>query len=367
MNPAKSIASIGVLAFAGCALTGCPEPARPDGGGDSGIDAVLDVSADVSVVEDASDTTVMDVYREDVGPVPTGCHLLDAAVDVLPMFQPDAGDVATRDASLLDPGGYPPLRGPGGPSTTFLPAQLNTPCAYLNGGPTDQDHHNTVLMIDGYLVMPWAHEHGGGGVSVWEFTDPCHPVPVATAIDAQMRESHTAGFSFIGGRWMVVASLTGIQFWDIADFHAMRMVRDLTLPGVSYPDAYRRTVLSTFWQAPFVYVAGADNGIFIVDATDPRNPVLVRQYVTQPAFRVTSVQAVGNLLVAFSTEGSRTTLLDIGDPTTPRDIPGGTFLIHDGTVTPGGIPRYQSSYSGHMNGNRTYYARNVLGRRPAHC
>lgn len=322
-------------------LDGLGDLGAADAGPDAGVDAVA--LPDLPPVVDAP-------IPEELPPPATGCHLL---ADAGPSPPPS-------DAGPPEPGAWPPLRGPGGPSRRFAPDRLNAPCAYLHGGPTDRDHHNTVLMYDGYLVMPWAHQSGGGGVSVWDFSDACHPAHVATVTDARMREPHTVGFSPVGGRWMVTASLAGIEFWDVADLHRVRMVREFALPGVTYPDAYRRVVMSTFWQAPYVYVGAADNGLFVVDASDPRAPVLVDQYVPSPAMSVGGVQAIGNLLVLISSEGSRTTLLDITDPARPRPIPGGSFIIRDaaeGVAT----RRAQAAYSGHVNGDRVFYARHVLG------
>ncbi|MEZ4393732.1 MAG: Ig-like domain-containing protein [Polyangiales bacterium] len=332
------------------ALAACSEPAAP-----TAMDAAADAPADDIVAQDLGVTDVPDVSdvlaAQDVPPAPIRCELGDAAVNL-----PSVASPMQFDASV--DGG--PSRGPGGPRRSFRADELDRACAYLHGGPTDRDHHNGVFILDGHLYMPWAHESGGGGVSVWTFDDPCAPVHVGTTIDARMRETHAPGFQFSDRRWMVATSLTGIQFWDITDPAHPRMVRDLTLPGVVYPDSYQRVVMSTFWQAPYVYVGSADNGVFIVDARDPENPSLVRQVALDPPLRVGGVHAIGNLLVVMSTEGSRTALLDLSDPANPRPIPGGSFLIDDGTLV-AGRPRVMTSYMGHVNGNRAYHARHITG------
>jgi hypothetical protein len=104
----------------------------------------------------------------------------------------------------------------------------------------------------------------------------------------------------------------------------------LKFDGFFYPDAYARVVLSVFWQAPYVYVATADNGIYIVDASDPRNPTLVGQYIFEPVLRAGQVHAVGNLLITTAAEGTRAALLDISNPAAPRPIPGGDFVLRTG-------------------------------------
>jgi len=129
----------------------------------------------------------------------------------------------------------------------------------------------------------------------------------------------------------------------------------LTFKGVFWPDAYARVVLSVFWQAPYVYAAAADNGVFVIDGSDPAAPVPIAKYKFDPPLRAGAVFAVGNLLVVMAAEGSRTALLDISDPARPTAIPGGTFEIADGA----GVR--QEQYHGHLNGDRTWYARKSNG------
>ena len=51
--------------------------------------------------------------------------------------------------------------GPGGPAVTFDEGELFAACAHLQGDPLrTADHHNHVVMHDGYLIMPWAPEEG---------------------------------------------------------------------------------------------------------------------------------------------------------------------------------------------------------------
>lgn len=281
----------------------------------------------------------------DAGPPPTGCHLW-------------TGDAGTTDAGPLPmPSEFPPPVGPGAPNVAFAEAELHTACAYLPVGPTDENHHNTGFMLDGYLVRPWAHERGRGGIAVWDISDACNPVLVSNVLDEQIRETHATGLSNVGGRFISVASLGGIQIWDAADVASLRKVVDFTLPGVVYPNSYMRVVMSTFWQAPYMFIGGSDNGIFIVDASDAESPVLVAQYTPMPRFRVGQVIAVGNLLYAFSSEGSLAAIIDIGDPTAPRPIPGGTFSITNGMLDRFGRPSPQPAYFGHVNGWRTYHPR----------
>lgn len=286
----------------------------------------------------------------DGGAPVTGCDL----------WTGDAG-APTDGGMTLDPAAFPPATGPGGPNVAFTEPELGEHCAYLPVGPMDENHHNSGFFLDGYFVRPWAHERGRGGMAVWDISDPCSPMLVANVLDEQIRETHATGLSNIGGRFVTVASLGGIQIWDMADVTAPEMLVDLTLPEVSYPNAYERTVMSTFWQAPYIYVGASDNGVYIVDASDASDPQLIGQYLPEPLFRVGQVVAVGNHLYTFSSEGPIAAILDIRDPANPRPIPGGNYTISDGTVDRLGRPMPLPAYFGHVSGGYTFHPRIAFG------
>lgn len=260
-------------------------------------------------------------------------------------------------AAPASPGAFPASKGPGGPARSFSADELGVNCAFLDGGPEDEkDHHNALTMLDGYLVMPWAPEWGGGGIATFTFDDPCNPTPVGRSFSPLMRETHAAGFAKRNGDWhAVVNSVNGIQFWDLSDMKAPKDYGQLAFKGVFWPDAYARVVLSVFWQAPYVYAAAADNGLYVIDGSDPAAPVAIFKHVFDPPLRAGAVFAVGNLLVVMAAEGSRTALLDISDPARPTPIPGGSFEITDGA----GVR--QDAYHGHLNGDKTWYARKSNG------
>ncbi len=211
------------------------------------------------------------------------------------------------------------IAGPGGPARSFTADQLDTPCAALTGGPEDVEHHNLVGMYDGWLVVPWAPESGGGGVSLFQFDDPCAPVKVGEAYSATMRESHTLAIAEVAGRTVLAVDMHvdgdhgGIGFWDLTDPTAPVWLSQLELPGYDYPDAYFRVALSTFWQGDRLYVSAGFLGIFVVDVSDPAAPVILENF-TEVAFLAGSVHAIGNVALASSGGLLKTMTLDIGDP-----------------------------------------------------
>lgn len=288
----------------------------------------------------------------------------DAARDAGPPPRRDLCDPTLEPGPFPAPDAWEPNRGPGGPARTFDPAELYVTCAYLDGGERDTtDHHNLVTMFDGYLLMPWAPEWGRGGLTFWDVSDPCAPRVVGSGYSDTMRETHAIGFSTFEGRWAVVDQVgrlltlggAGIQFWDISDPAAPVAVADLEIPEAAYPDSYARVPLSVFWQVPYAYVGGADLGVHIVDAADPRRPVYLSTYRFDPILRVGQVQVIGNLLIATAAEGARTVLLDVSDPEHPEPIPGGDFLAHDAE----GVPR--EAYFTNFASGFVYYARKDAG------
>lgn len=241
----------------------------------------------------------------------------------------------------------------------FEPGELFQSCAFLDGGPSDADHHNLVVMFDGYLMMPWSPEWGGGGITFFDVSDPCNPAAVGSTTSGDMRETHAVGFSQIAGRWYtatahVEAGLLntggGVMFWDVTNPAQPLSLSTLELPGHLYPDAYARVIQSSFWQGDYLYVGGSDNGLYIVDASDPINPALVAQEAFEPTLRVGQVQVVGNLLIATAAEGPRTVLLDLSIPTEPQPIAGGDFVLEDSD----GIAR--EAYFANVSDGKVWYA-----------
>lgn len=266
---------------------------------------------------------------------------------------------ARPEPGYPEPGDWPPQTGPGGPAVAYEADALYQNCAFLDGGFSDSDHHNLVVMFDGYLLMPWAPEWGAGGLTFFDVSDPCNPATVGSNTSGDMRETHAIGFSEVGGRWYAVTAHVeegllntggGVMFWDVTNPEQPLPLSTLELPGHLYPDAYARVVQSTFWQGDYVYAGGSDNGLYIVDASDPLNPTLAHQEAFDPTLRVGQVQVVGNLLIATAAEGPRTVLLDVSLPTQPQPIAGGDFTLEDSA----GVPR--EAYFANVTAGMVWYA-----------
>jgi hypothetical protein len=259
--------------------------------------------------------------------------------------------------------------GPGIAPVQFTDDLLWSHCAYLDGGPEDADHHNLLVPWDGWLVLPWAPEYSGGGLSFFDISEPCAPEKVGEGWDRGMRESHSLAFSTRLGRYVAVdyhggidfeteVMLGGVQIWDIRDVAAPRKVVDVPLPDYLYPDAYARVTLSVSWQGTWLFAAGADNGVYVIDTTDPETPEYASMITFDPPLRVAAFHVVGNLGIATSAEGSRVVMVDISDPLDPSPIPGGDFDTRDDV---GEITEY---YFSNLAGRWALFARKEGGGGP---
>lgn len=272
----------------------------------------------------------------------------------------------TPPAGFPAPDARPALRGPGGPAVTFPEDALLQGCAFLAGPETDLvlNHHNLLMPYRGHLVMPWASEWGQGGLSLFEMDDPCAPVKVSDAEANLMRETHAIGFLHLpagdphAGDYAVVNQSRGVMIWDLTDPLAPVVASELELPDTFWPDAYARVVFAVSWQYPWLYVAAADNGLFVIDTTDPYAPALVTHAPFDPVLRAGSLFALGTELLVVSAEQTEAALLDLSIPDAPQLHLGGRFTIRSGD----GEPR--EAYSGNLVGPYALFARKDEGAGP---
>ncbi len=263
-----------------------------------------------------------------------------ALIGLVVACKPAPVDTAAAGYAFPEPDAWGITEGPGGPARTFTSEELFQACGYVLGGPGDHEHHNLLVMYDGYLVHPWAPEDGGGGISFFDATDPCEPQLVGQTWDDRMRETHTLAFGQADDREYLAVdyldpddgTVGGVGFWDITDRSAPVWVSQLATPNFSYPDSYLRVTFSSFWLGDVLYHAGAFNGLHVIDASDPLNPVLVRTVTFEGLpHMVGSFTVVGDVGIAASASTARVVTLDVSDPFDPRPIPGGDILGSDAT------------------------------------
>lgn len=165
-----------------------------------------------------------------------------------------------------------------------------------------------------------------------------------TDADTQaIRKPRGYGFSSsYPGDYVVLQATNGIQFWDWTDVSNPVLLKYMVLPGMQASTGYSTgSAWWVFWQAPYVYIGGSVSGLYVVDASDPQNPVLVKQMPTSQTggFLLGPVFVVGNLLVGSTMNKPGYVTFDISDPKNP-------ILIKAQTT---GLP---TIYSILLNGNK---------------
>src|SRR5690606_38044019 len=91
------------------------------------------------------------------------------------------------------------------------------------------------------------------------------------------------------------------------------------LPGEQGAD-YENVAWQSTWQGRYMYVAGGDVGICIVDTADPTNPQFLKQVPSSSTggFRVGPLFAVGDYLVISNMDQNGAyAVLDISEPADP--------------------------------------------------
>jgi hypothetical protein len=177
-------------------------------------------------------------------------------------------------------------------------------------------------VINGYLVV-------AGNENFWfyDVSDPAAPKQVAHAVTPGARggeaESHTVSYARYGNNlYMVTLSGTGIDTWNVNDVKAPKHIGVLKISPTNYGD-YTNAIWGVSWQGQYIYVGATNNGIKIVDATDPTQLKAAGDIATSDYGNVSAgpLDAIGNVLVVTTPkENGGIATLDISNPTQPKRL-----------------------------------------------
>lgn len=212
--------------------------------------------------------------------------------------------------------------GPGLGNLTYEASELFQPVGFIES----PEGHGNAAMVGGYLMAMYSSDGGGspsdGGIEMWDVSNPRQPQMVKRfESDAthRIREPHGFGFSTsYPFDVLAVQSEQGVQFWDVTDPLDLKLLGELDLPHIDGGDY--AGIWWLFFQAPYVYAAGINEGLYIIDAHDPTAPSLAAWMPTSELTGMNPAQAyaVGNLLILAEQQGARIVTLDISDPVRPR-------------------------------------------------
>lgn len=237
-----------------------------------------------------------------------------------------------------------PVQGPGLGNLGYTPAELFKPVSWIRrdaqGTPETYPGRkafglNVGIMHNGYFLTLFAPDsgQGPGGFLVYDVSNP-RAIQLVRRIyepegrTAEFREAHAIGASTIGGRhYIAIATTKGVEFWDFTDVHDAQQVRKVALPTVNAGD-YANVSWQLWWQAPYLYVASANHGVYIIDAANPATAALASRGAGKPnpvpigelgGFRVGPIFAMGNQMVLTSMDNSDGfASLDLSDPLNPK-------------------------------------------------
>ncbi len=214
--------------------------------------------------------------------------------------------------------------GPGLGNIDCGDAEYFKPFTFLEN-PTGPKGTNVSVMIRGYFMTIFAPDsgHPPGEMGIYDVSNPKAPMEVRhiEGGDANsFREAHSLPVALIDGKqYIAIQTIQGLQFWDFTDPVAPTRVSSLSLPGVNGGD-YENVSWQTSWQGRYLYVAGGNQGIYVVDAGDPSQPELLEQIPTSQTggFRVGPIFALGDhLVISNMDQGGAYAVLDITVPDSP--------------------------------------------------
>jgi len=216
--------------------------------------------------------------------------------------------------------------GPGIGNIDCAGNEVFEPLAFIdhdNGG--DPHGQNVTVMIRGYFLTVYAPDSGlpPGRIGVYDVSNPRSPTEARYYSGPEtnnFREQHSLPIGLIDGKqYIAMQTRDGIQFWDFTDPLNAYVAGSIDLPGVTGGD-YENVAWQAAWQGQYLYVAGGNQGIYVIDAADPMNPDLRNQVSTGSTggFRVGPIFAMGDVMVISNMDqGGSYAVLNISDPENP--------------------------------------------------
>ena len=165
---------------------------------------------------------------------------------------------------------------------------------------------------DGYLYVGT-----GATLSVWNMADPANPVYAGRSADAPAAgpiRALTMVGDYLYAAWNTPSDTGGLTVYALNDPAHPTVVAEIDDYIAS--DFKRPSGLAA--SGNYVYVGDADNGLVVLDATDPLNPTFVG--TVSGVFEFDAMATFGNTLLATGTSfigGRNVDVIDLTDPAAP--------------------------------------------------
>ena len=212
--------------------------------------------------------------------------------------------------------------------SSLLNKALNNKLVRGNAGYGKQ---NQPAAHGGYLAIA-----GNGLHTFVNVSDPYNPRIVKQVQSPSYRaggeqENHQISFAKYpdGNEYMVSISGVGIDLWNVTNIGSnVTHVKEVRLPGINYGDV-DGAIWGVGWQGKYIYVGATNNGVYVIDVSDVRNPKdavspnTPTSYEAIPTRNWNNIKAgpifpIGNLL-AFGApkDANGVVTLDISNPGRP--------------------------------------------------
>jgi len=171
-------------------------------------------------------------------------------------------------------------------------------------------------------------ENAGDRLAIIDVSDPSNPIDVSSISDTACDAANAGGCEldgayaiFVSGKYAYVASNTddGIEILDVSDpFNPVHVAK---FNDSDDPDAELNGAAGIFVSGKYAYIAStADNGVEILDISDPTNPTHVGSITDSGATELAGAQGIfvtGKYAYIASSIDDGVEILDISDPTNP--------------------------------------------------
>ena len=176
------------------------------------------------------------------------------------------------------------------------------------------EKHGMPHMLDGLLIVPTPQDF-----QFYDVSDPTNPTEQFRIPHVMPIEHFSLAFSNAWSeRSLISSGISGAAIFDVSNLSEATVLVDITVEGGGFGEYINRAE-NIGVQAPWLFVPTSENGIVVVDATDPTDPREVAHISPEDVgFENTGYAwAVGNRLFTSCHSCAGAAVIDISNPEDP--------------------------------------------------